>query len=123
MRRSLEITCLGAALCTAALAQTTTSPVAYVYVSSANGTTGISDIYAFSAEPNGRLAAVPGSPFADQVSSMAVNGKYLYGAGTNGNFIEAYFIRPDGSLRYAASTHYTAPNSGNRYSATIFLVP
>ncbi len=66
MKCRLKFAWLDIALCTiAAFAQTTTSPVAYVYVSSANGTTGTSDVYAFSAAPNGKLASIPGSPFAD----------------------------------------------------------
>jgi hypothetical protein len=71
--------CLTATLTASALAQTTdrpeagkaSSPVAFVYVSTPAG------IDAFASASNGRLAAVPGSPFPGAVDSMSVNEKYL----------------------------------------------
>jgi hypothetical protein len=87
MRYIKLVACLVATLCTAvafslaASAQTdvtiqdsTSSPVAYAYVSSATN----QNTYAFSVASDGKLTPVSGSPFATgYVASMAVNAKYL----------------------------------------------
>ncbi len=111
MTRNLKVACLGAALSTAgALAQTTTSPVAYVYVSNAiDTTTGVRQVQAFAAAPNGRLSPVAGSPFADNVTSMAVNGLYLFGSQPGSTNILAYSIEADGSLRHSSTSTVQQP--------------
>lgn len=84
MTRCLKLfACLTTTLCAgAALAQTgdepetTSSPVAYVYVSRPT------HIDAFAASTTGKLTAVPGSPFSGSVSSMSVNGKFLLAQAT-----------------------------------------
>src|ERR1700682_1980893 len=75
---------------------TGSSPVAYVYVSSSPGSNNY-EISAFAAASNGKLRAVPGSPFPADVQYMAVNGKYLFG--TNGIYIYSFSIAPDGALK------------------------
>lgn len=80
---------------------TSTSTVAYVYVSSTTSNTA-SEIHAYNAASNGRLTAVTGSPFSADVQSMAVNGKYLFG--TNRIDIFTYTISPDGALTKVATT-------------------
>jgi len=93
---------------------------AYVYVSNVIGSTGKTEIHAFAAAANGRLTAVPGSPFADDVGWMAVNGLYLFGSDTSGTFINAYSIESDGALRYAASTNVVQPGNCDTPGAVFF---
>ena len=66
-----------------------TAPVAFVYVSNTPGT-GANKINAFAAAANGKLTPVPGSPFPDNVTFMAVNGKYLFGSNKGGVFVAAF---------------------------------
>ena len=82
---------------------TANSPVAYVYVSSTLSS-GVNEINGFSAAKNGKLTPLNDSPFPADVTSMAVNGKYLFGSNTNGVDIDSYLIGADGALRYAATT-------------------
>jgi hypothetical protein len=76
------------------------SPVAYVYVSS-KSTGNKNEINAFAASANGKLTRVAGSPFLADVQKMAVNGKYVFG--TNGVTIYSYAIEVNGTLREVAS--------------------
>ncbi|HEY1993240.1 MAG TPA: hypothetical protein VGG81_02470, partial [Edaphobacter sp.] len=90
--------CLMTALSTAAAfalmmstpiqAQTTeaaaSAPVAFVYVSNNPKGSSTNEIHGFAAAANGRLTPVPGSPFRDDVTSMANNGKYLYASTRSG---------------------------------------
>jgi hypothetical protein len=81
------------------------SPVAYVYVSS-SPSNNKNEINAHNAAPDGKLAPVAGSPFsaaAGYDGSMAVNGKYLFL--TNGVNIYSYSIAADGALRRVAATN------------------
>jgi hypothetical protein len=135
MMRNLSLACLGATLCTAAaLAQvtpeqtnatadkrsTSTSPVARVYVSSAIGDGGKSEVFAYHAASNGKLTSITGSPFADDVSDLAVNGKYLFGSALGGTYIDSYLIESDGGLRFAASTDVLKQNQGCGSAGPIF---
>jgi WD40 repeat protein len=84
---------------------TSSSPVAYVYVSS-SPSSNKNEINAYNAAPNGKLAPVEGSPFSAATGydgSMAVNGKYLFL--TNGVSIYSYSIAADGALRRVAATN------------------
>ncbi|HWG19087.1 MAG TPA: hypothetical protein VG225_01070 [Terracidiphilus sp.] len=105
----LKMVCLSGSLCaTAALvypaaaqepATTTTSgPAAYVYVSSTPKNSSVNEIIGYAAAPNGVLTALNGSPYTADVTTMAVNGKYLFGANKNGVYIDSYHIRSNGSL-------------------------
>ena len=81
------------------------SPVAYVYVSS-SPSSNKNEINAYNAAPNGELAPVKGSPFSAATGydgSMAVNGKHLFL--TNGVNIYSYSIAADGALRRVAATN------------------
>src|ERR1700684_1162995 len=89
-----------------ALAQTSTdetsasssSPVAYVYVSRPTHVDG------FAASSSGKLTPVPGSPIADtSVGSMSVTKKYLFGRSGDGKLIQAFSINSKGSLEKAGS--------------------
>jgi hypothetical protein len=89
---------------------------AYVYVSS-SPSTGVFQINGFSAASNGKLAAITGSPFSDNVTSMAVNGKYLFGI--DGNSIDTFSIGPDGSLQEVSSI--VAVSNGCGSISSLFL--
>ena len=113
-RLSFVVTCL-TTLCSAAVAQQmhsplrgslaeaqVSSPVAFVYVSgSANSAA--NQITAFSAAADGRLTPVSGSPFQGDVTSIAGNGKYLFGS-TQGTSIETFLEEPNGSLHKVTGT-------------------
>jgi 6-phosphogluconolactonase (cycloisomerase 2 family) len=81
---------------------TSSSPVAYVYVSGQK-TAGVNEIYAFAAASSGKLTRVSGSPFPGNIASMAVNGKYLFGSSDEQTDISSFSIAPDGALKQAAS--------------------
>lgn len=98
--------CASAALAQTVSAQASKGPVAYVYVASQPAGSSVSQVEAYAADPNGRLSPVPGSPFQENVSSMAVNGVYLMAASNNTQTINAYNIEPNGSLVFKASTNY-----------------
>lgn len=125
MKRALVTGCVGAGLWAAAASgqaiQTdsngdatngSSGPVAYVYVSARVGATNRTEIRAYAAAPNGHLTAVPGSPFAGDVTFMAVNGLHLFGAGTTGTYIHVYSIEPDGALRYLVASNVVNPSNG-----------
>jgi hypothetical protein len=88
-----------------------TSPVAYVYVASSKTAT-VNHIYAFAAAPDGKLTAVSGSPFPADVSSMAVNAEYLFGADPAHVYIHSFSIEPDGGLKPMTSISAQKFNSG-----------
>jgi len=85
------------------------TPAAFVYVSSKPKIN--YKINAFVADSYGRLTRVPGSPFAADVQSMEVNGKYLFG--TNGIDIHSFSIGPDGALQKVASINAQQFNGYN----------
>jgi len=87
------------------------SPAAYVYVSSTVKGGNVNEVEAFSAATNGKLTAIEGSPFQENVSTMAVNGKYLFAVDRNGFDLDAYTIEADGALHFATSTN--ASQSGD----------
>jgi hypothetical protein len=85
----------------------TSTPVAYVYVSSFPSANK-GQINAYSASTTGALTRVTGSPFPSPVAYMALNGRWLFG--TNGIDIDSYAIASNGSLKLVDT--YTAGNSG-----------
>jgi hypothetical protein len=79
---------------------TTSSPIAYVYVSRPT------HIDAFAASSSGKLTAVPGSPFSNiAVSHMSVNKKYLFGAGDDQQNLYSFSIGSNGALKQVAVTN------------------
>ncbi len=102
MRHIRLVLCLIATLSIAGLAQiaSSTSPAAFVYVSSSPSNNNY-EINAFTAAPDGKLTAVSGSPFSANVQSIAVNQQYLFG--TNGVDISSFSIAADGSLDRVAN--------------------
>jgi hypothetical protein len=118
--------CLMAALCTMLFAQITSmparaqtedaaasAPVAYVYVSSNPSGSSTNEVQAFAAAANGKLAAISGSPFRDDVTSMAVNGKYLFASTRNGIYVATFAIEANGALRWKASTDIVKYNQSD----------
>jgi hypothetical protein len=127
MKRSVGLSCIFAALCTSAaivpitFAQTaedvqtaaSSAPVAFVYVSNKPSNSSTNQIVAFTAAANGKLTPVPGSPFRDDVTDMAVNGKYLFASTRNGIYVAAFAIETDGALRWSKSTDIVQFNQGD----------
>lgn len=86
----------------------TASPVAFVYVAS-NYSGSNNQIAGYAVATNGQLTKITGSPFYANVSSMAVNGKYLLAAGNaavsnNAKNVYSYLINANGSLSYKGAT-------------------
>ncbi|MHB1938045.1 MAG: hypothetical protein ACYCOR_15860 [Acidobacteriaceae bacterium] len=116
----VAILCCGAASTHIAAAQSiaasssssASAPVAYVYVS---GVYDIGDykINAFAAAADGSLTPIPGEPFAGPVTSMAVNGKYLFGADTDQIHIDSFVMGKNGALYKVASTEDPRHQGGN----------
>jgi 6-phosphogluconolactonase (cycloisomerase 2 family) len=132
----MKFACLIAALCApAAFAQMKSvailskpvnllagAPVAYVYVSSNPNNSSTNQINAYTTSADGRLTPVTGSPFADDVTSMAANGKYLFGSTRNGIYVAAFRIESNGALQWSKSTdivQFNPDDCGN--SGPLFL--
>ena len=109
VHRTLLLALLGACASTVlASAQATTSqtdpstdssvssPVAYLYVASSNGST--DQIKGYSAASNGSLTAIPGSPFPYNVNYMAVNGAWLFGIANVDEDLYSFSIGANGAL-------------------------
>jgi lactonase family protein with 7-bladed beta-propeller len=95
------------------------SPVAYVYVSNYVSSTGVYQVNGYAAAANGSLTPIPGSPFADSVNQMAVNGAWLFGTeqtstGTTGN-VNSYSIASNGALTLAQQTQVNDSGGGPTY--------
>ena len=130
--RNFIFACLVAALCTsAAVAETpapssapvrSAAPVAFVYVSSNPANSSTNRIDAYTASAAGKLTPVTGSPFADDVTSMAVNGKYLFASTRDGIYVAAFRIGSNGALQWSKSTdivQFNQDDCGN--SGPLFL--
>ena len=89
------------------------SPVAYVYVSNNPNNSSTNEIQAYTAAPNGKLTPVFGSPFRDDVTSMAVNGKYLFASTRSGIYVAQFLIQSDGALHWTRSTDIVKFNQGD----------
>ena len=97
------------------------SPATFVYISSTvSGRT--KKIEAFAADATGQLTPVPGSPFADNVGSMAANGQFLFG--TDGTNIYSYSIASSGAITQVASVNarqYNNPVKCSGGPGSLFL--
>jgi hypothetical protein len=96
--------------------ETTSAPVAHVYVGNGN------QVLAFSAAADGKLTRVPGSPFNYDLSWMGANGHYLFGFEGSGTIIASFSMAPDGVLRKVATTNTAdfaptgcSPTSGSEF--------
>ncbi len=79
------------------------APAAYVYVSSATGNSSTT-IQAYSAAEDGRLTQIQSAPFNGQIVSMAVNGKYLFGASAASD-IYSFAMQPNGTIHVSANAN------------------
>jgi hypothetical protein len=125
MRRKLELyVCLSAALgimtafCRAqsrdAVAKAAAAaPVAYVYIANTPANSSTNQITAYTADANGTLSPLAGSPFAEDVAYMVVTGTHLMAVSRSEPNINAYLIASDGTLSFEASTDYAQYNSGS----------
>lgn len=130
MLRKLAVACFAAGVCTTVLlAQTTTAdtttsspgPSAWVYVSSTIGTTSKNDVYGYQAAANGTLTKLPGSPYTADVNWMAVNGKYLFGAGNGSMYLFSYALESDGALSYRSQINSQKQYNCDNYPGVIGL--
>ena len=123
--------CVASTLCSAATAQQlhlplrgsfaaqVSSPVAVVYVAS-SASASVNHVEAFQVAADGRLTPVAGSPFAGDVTSLAGNGKYMFGS-TQGTDIETFLEEPSGALQRvtAADVQRNASCSGGGPGALV----
>lgn len=100
-----------------------TAPVALVYVAGTPKNSSTNDIVGFAASSTGVLTPIPGSPFSANVTSMAVNGKYLFAPNNSTPYIESYRIESNGTLKYSAQTDYLKADTTNNCGAAgpVFL--
>jgi hypothetical protein len=125
MKRNLMLVCLSASLCTAAMfarvasaqeptadATASTSPVAIVYVAFTPKDSSTNAIMEYSADSAGKLTELPGSPFIGNVTTLAVNGKYLFAPNKTEPYIESYRIESNGTLHWVEETNYTTHDEG-----------
>jgi 6-phosphogluconolactonase (cycloisomerase 2 family) len=125
MRIYKEMVCLGGAmlaLTACALAQdriitnivpADSLPVAYIYVAHTPKNSSTHEIAGYSASADGRLTPLGGSPFMEDVSSMAVDGKHMVAASRLTPEANVYAIQQDGKLTFMASTDYGKYNSSS----------
>ena len=121
MKRSLQ---LFAFLSFALVASNAVSQaVAYVYVANNSKNSSTNEITAWTAEENGKLKRISGSPFPDNVNAMAVDGGHLLAVDHSQRNIDSYVIESDGALRYEASSNYGkyAPNDNCPVANEIFF--
>jgi len=98
--RSQTITVVG----DEASASASSSPAAFVYVARTVSGGSENEIDGFAAAANGKLTRVAGSPFQENVKSIAESGKFLFATNSEGTQIEAFRIESNGALRYATTT-------------------
>ncbi len=89
------------------------APVAFVYVSS-NYSGSNNEVVGYTANAAGQLVKIPGSPWADNIVSMAANGTFLFGSDNvpndNGRNIYSYRIESSGALKYIGATDIEKPS-------------
>jgi len=115
MQRSLQyLFVLAAALSVPTVYSQT---VAYVYVANNPKNSSTNEIAAWSAASDGKLTPIFGSPFRENVFSMAVNGKYLVASNRAEPVIDTFTLESDGALRYITSTNYAKYTSSDECGA------
>jgi hypothetical protein len=94
----------------------TSSPVAYIYVSS-NYSGSNNRVVGYAAGADGTLTEISGSPWADNLSYLATNGSLLFGstniATDNGKNIFSYTVESNGALKYIGATNIQDDGSDN----------
>jgi hypothetical protein len=91
------------------------APVAYVYVSTANG------INLYDASSTGKLTLVAGSPFKTTGLMIGSNGKYFITLGTD--YVHSYLLASNGAIKQQESEIntqlYTGADCGRTYGAVL----
>ncbi len=86
----------------------TSTTAAYIYVANQTGTgTSPSQIVAYSADANGQLTPVPGSPFNQDVGFVEVNSSLLVASANTQPDIDTYKIGSDGAITLATQFDYS----------------
>lgn len=85
--------------------------MAYVYVSGAAATGGGDEIQGLAAASNGALTPISGSPFAGDVTQIAVSGGQLIAVDRTGISLESYAVGSGGALTHETTTN--AAEAGN----------
>jgi hypothetical protein len=86
---------------------------AYVYVSTTPQNGSVNQLQAFAAAANGSLTEVNGSPFQENVTTMAVGGNRLFAVDSDGFDIDSYSIAADGSIAHDATAHVSETGDCN----------
>lgn len=107
-RKTGRLVCLLSISVPCILAGAQSKPAAYVYVSSMYGGTA-TQVVGFSANADGQLTPIPGSPWADELWNMAANGTFLFGSDNVPSDmpprnIYSYRIGANGALQYLGAT-------------------
>ncbi|MFP5276830.1 MAG: hypothetical protein ACLGPM_06925 [Acidobacteriota bacterium] len=89
------------------------SNAAYVYVSSTPQNGSVHQIAAYTAAANGALTPVAGSPFQEDVTSLAADGSQLFAVNSDGYDVESYSIGSDGALAHETTTHVSTSGDCN----------
>lgn len=105
-------------LCLAFTQSMDAQTVAYVYAASQLASNNY-QIEAYAANSRGQLTPVPGSPFPENVSTLALNGRYLFGS--DGTYIYTYSIASNGALSQASSIDAQQYNNPNDTGGPYFL--
>ncbi len=95
------------------------SAAAYVYISNSPSGNNQDQVTAYAADASGQLTPVPGSPFNQNVGSLAANGTYLMGSANSQADINTYSIGSDGSLTLSSQFDYTAALSYSNSNGTV----
>ena len=118
--RCFAILCLPASIAATLAAQAgpevsspASAPVAFVYVATNPANSSTNQLEAFSAAADGRLTPVAGSPYAEDVTNMAVNGKYLFASTNNGIYIDQFQIESAGNLHFIRATNVLQYNQND----------
>lgn len=88
-------------------------PSAFVYVVSKPARSSENQIETFAAAADGKLTPISGSPFQENVTNIAVNGKYLAAVNGNGFDIDSYRIESDGALHFETSKNASKSDDCN----------
>jgi len=87
--------------------------VAYVYVANNPQNSSTNEVSAFSVAPDGRLTALSGSPFHEDVEAMAVAGNHLVAISRSRPNLDTFAIESEGALHYLTSTDYATHSGGS----------
>jgi hypothetical protein len=109
---------IAVSVCAALTQSMDAQTVAFVYVATNPGGSNY-QIDAYAANSRGQLTPVPGSPFPENVSTLALNGKYLFGS--DGIYIYTYSIESNGALSQVSSINAQQYNNPNNTGGPYFL--